>query len=172
MSATRLAAVMVCTLVAAACGDEAAETVTSPETVTFSTAQFSNVIGPGGRRFYSFTLETSTLKIDPSRLEVLVDVPMYASDALVRHAKALQEMPQAGDDCVRLASATAARLGVVAGQRLDIERDGQRAQALLAIDDGLPDGVCLVHGARAALAAVAVQGAAVTLVAERGEAAA
>jgi hypothetical protein len=59
MSATRLAAVMVCTLVAAACGDEAAETVTSPETVTFSTAQFSNVIGPGGRRFYSFTLETS-----------------------------------------------------------------------------------------------------------------
>jgi NADH-quinone oxidoreductase subunit G len=118
------------------------------------------------------TLETSTLKIDPSRLEVLVDVPMYASDALVRHAKALQEMPQAGDDCVRLASATAARLGVVAGQRLDIERDGQRAQALLAIDDGLPDGVCLVHGARAALAAVAVQGAAVTLVAARGEAAA
>lgn len=59
MSATRLAAVMVCALVAAACGDEAAETVTSPETVTFSTAQFSNVIGPGGRRFYSFTLATS-----------------------------------------------------------------------------------------------------------------
>ncbi|MCC6708325.1 MAG: NADH-quinone oxidoreductase subunit G [Gammaproteobacteria bacterium] len=118
------------------------------------------------------TLETSSLKIDSSRLELLVEVPMYASDALVRHAGALQQMPQAGDDCVRVSAATAAKLGLAAGQRLDIERDGQRAHAPLAIDEGLPDGVCLVHGARAALAAIAVQGAAVTLSAARGEAAA
>jgi len=59
MTATRLAGIVVCALVAVACGEDAVETATSPETVTFSTAHFSNVIGPGGRRFYSFTLDTS-----------------------------------------------------------------------------------------------------------------
>ena len=118
------------------------------------------------------TLETSSLKIDSARLELLVEVPMYRADALVRHASALQEMPQAGDDCVHLSSAAAASLGLVAGQRLNIERDGQQVSAQLAIDDGLPAGVCLVHAARSALAAIAVNGAAVTLSAARGEAAA
>jgi hypothetical protein len=59
MIATRLARVILWALIATACGDDAVETVTSPETVTFSTAQFSNTIGPGGRRFYAFTLDTS-----------------------------------------------------------------------------------------------------------------
>lgn len=59
MITPRLAAVVLGALVAVACGDDAVDTVTGPETVTFSTAQFSNVIGPGGRRFYAFTLQTS-----------------------------------------------------------------------------------------------------------------
>lgn len=59
MMTTRLAGAIVCALIATGCGDEAVDTVTSPEVVTFSTAQFSNVIGPGGRRFYAFTLTTS-----------------------------------------------------------------------------------------------------------------
>ena len=118
------------------------------------------------------TLETSSLKVDGAQLELLVEVPMYASDVLVRHASALQEMPQAGDDCVRLASATAASLGLAEGQRVTIERAGQQASALLSIDDGLAPGVCLVHAARPTLAAIAVNGAAVTLSAARGEAAA
>lgn len=45
--------------VASACGEEALDTGISPTTVTFSSAQFSNVIGPGERRFYAFTLTTS-----------------------------------------------------------------------------------------------------------------
>ncbi len=118
------------------------------------------------------TLETSTLKFDTACLELLVEVPMYASDALVRHAAALQEMPQAGDDCVHLSTATAGSLGLAAGQYLRIERDGQHASAQLAIDETLPSGVCLVHAARPALAAIAVNGAAVSLTAVRGEAAA
>ena len=118
------------------------------------------------------TLETSSLKFDTARTELLIEVPMYASDALLRHSSALQEMPQAGDDCVRLSTATAAHLGVVAGQRLQIECNGKLVFAILVIDDGLPVDVCLVHAARAALAAIAVNGAAVTLSAARGEAAA
>ncbi len=118
------------------------------------------------------TLETSTLNFDPARLELLVEVPMYASDALVRHAAALQEMPQAGDDCVHLSSATASSLGLLAGQYLRIERGGQQAGAQLAIDETLPSGVCLVHAARPALAAIAVNGAAISLSVVRDEAAA
>ena len=118
------------------------------------------------------TLETSTLTFDPARLELLVEVPMYASDALVRHAAALQEMPQAGDDCVHLSTATARALGLVAGQYLRIERGGQQASAQLAIDETLPSGVCLVHAARPALAAIAVNGAAISLSVVRDEAAA
>ena len=118
------------------------------------------------------TLETSTLKFDATRLELLVEVPMYASDALLRHAAALQEMPQAGDDCVHLSSATASDLGLVAGQFLHIERDGYQVTAQLAVDETLPGGVCLVYAGRSALAAIAVNGAAVSLSAAQGEAAA
>ena len=118
------------------------------------------------------TLETSTLKFDAARLELLVEVPMYASDALVRHAAALQDMPQAGDDCVRLSTATASALGLHVGQDLHIECEGRQASAPLAIDETLAEGVCLVHGARAALAGIAVNGAALSLRAARGEAAA
>ena len=118
------------------------------------------------------TLETSTLTFDTTRLELLVEVPMYASDALVRHASALQEMPQAGDDCVHVSNATASALGLVAGQSLRIERDGVHATALLAIDETLPGGVCMVYAGRPALAAIAVNGAAVSLSAVRSEAAA
>lgn len=47
------------TAVVSACGDDPLDTGTGPTTVTFSSAQFSNVIGPGERRFYAFTLTTS-----------------------------------------------------------------------------------------------------------------
>ena len=44
--------------VASACGDDSLDTGISPTAVTFSSAQFSNVIGPGERRSYAFTLTT------------------------------------------------------------------------------------------------------------------
>ncbi|MGE0860339.1 MAG: NADH-quinone oxidoreductase subunit NuoG [Gammaproteobacteria bacterium] len=118
------------------------------------------------------TLETSALAIDPARLELLVETPMYATDALVRHAAALQEMPQAGDEGVRVNAATAAGHKLVAGQRVTLARDGIEATGTLTLDEGLADGVVLVCAARPALAPVAVNGAAVTLAAARGEAAA
>ena len=118
------------------------------------------------------TLETSTLSIDAAQLELVVEVPMYATDALVRHADALQQMPQAGDDRARLAPATAAALGLVEGQLIELRRDGERAEATLTLDAGVPPGACLVYGARAALAGVAVNGAAVSLRATQSEAAA
>jgi hypothetical protein len=59
MTAPRLVCAIALAAVAAGCGDDALDTGTSPTTVTFTSAQFSNVIGPGERRFYAFTLSTS-----------------------------------------------------------------------------------------------------------------
>lgn len=118
------------------------------------------------------TLERSSLSIDAGQLELLVEVPMYACDALVRHAAALQQMPQSGDDRVRLNSATAASLGFSNGMRLQLAKDDLAVEAELAIDDSIADGVCLIAGARAALAELAVNGAAVHLQRVSGTAAA
>ncbi|MGR8918879.1 MAG: molybdopterin-dependent oxidoreductase, partial [Gammaproteobacteria bacterium] len=117
------------------------------------------------------TLDASPHAIDGNELELLVEVPMYACDALVRRAPVLQAMPQAGDDSVRMSAATAARLSLGDGEQVALSVEGSDVVTTLAIDDGLADGVCLVDGARAALAELAVNGAAVRLTA-RGDAAA
>jgi len=59
MTSCRLVCVVALAVVAAGCGDDVVDTGTGPTTVTFTSAQFTNVIGPGERRFYAFTLSTS-----------------------------------------------------------------------------------------------------------------
>jgi hypothetical protein len=59
MSAARLLVALVLATAATACGEEAVDTGTGPTTVPFTSAQFSNVIGTGERRFYAFTPTTS-----------------------------------------------------------------------------------------------------------------
>ena len=103
---------------------------------------------------------------------VVADVAMYASDDLVRHAAALQAMPQAGDDCIRVCAETAESLGLAAGTRVALGPDGNRGVAELVIDDRVPTGACLVSAGRAALATSAVYGAAISLSAAKGDAAA
>ena len=109
---------------------------------------------------------------DEGRLEVIVEVPMYRVDQLVRHAPALQQMPHSGDDHVRVAAATAAALGLIEGARIDLVGADAQASAALVIDDRVPPGACLVAGARPALAEIAVQGARIALLQASGNAAA
>ncbi len=59
MTTLRRVCAIVLTAVASACGEDPLDTGTSPTAVTFTSAQFSNVIGPGEGRFYAFTLTTS-----------------------------------------------------------------------------------------------------------------
>ena len=118
------------------------------------------------------TLDTSSVTIDSAQLEVVADVAMYASDDLVRHAAALQAMPQAGDDCIRVCAETAESLGLAAGTRVALGPDGNQGVAELVVDDRVPAGACLVHAGRAALASSAVYGAAVSLSVAEGDAAA
>jgi len=82
-----------------------------------------------------------------------LDVPaLYAGDALVRRASALQATVGAADDRLRVAAATAAALGLAAGARVTVSAGGVQANAELAIDDGVPAQTCVIH-AGSALAA-------------------
>lgn len=57
MTPRPLSGALIAAALTASCSD-GVDTGTSPTTVTFATEQFSAVIDPGGRRFYSFTLDT------------------------------------------------------------------------------------------------------------------
>ncbi|MGE0483324.1 MAG: NADH-quinone oxidoreductase subunit NuoG [Gammaproteobacteria bacterium] len=118
------------------------------------------------------TLESSAHSVAADQLETIVEVPMYRVDGLVRHAGALQEMPQAGDDCVRLAPVTADELGLDHGAMVTLSSGDVTVDARLIVDADVPDGGCLVAGARRALADVAVHGRPVTVTRASGEAAA
>ncbi|MCP5201312.1 MAG: NADH-quinone oxidoreductase subunit G [Gammaproteobacteria bacterium] len=117
------------------------------------------------------TLESSAHAFGDG-LEVVVEVPMYRVDALVRHAGALQDMPQSGDDDVRLAPATASGLGLADGAAVTVSAGKRSVATRLVVDATVPEGVCLVAGARAALADIAVYGGAVSVARASGEAAA
>ena len=119
------------------------------------------------------TLDASRLEVGGTGLEVVVEVPMYRSDAIVRHADALQGMPQAGDDNLRVDAATAAALGLEDGAAIMLEgTNGAQAQARLVVDEGVPEGACVIAAARGALAELAIHGAALALARASGDAAA
>ena len=142
----------------------------SCEEVTREIESLAGEISPSGRRIS--TLESSTANVESGQLELLVDVPMYACDALVRHAEALQEMPQSGDDRVRVSSATAASLRVAEGDSVKVTVGDGHVITEISIDDGVPEGACVIHAARPATAGVAVNGAVVELIAAHGDTAA
>lgn len=83
------------------------------------------------------------------RIDVL---PLYAGDALVRRAPALQSTVGAADDSVRVSAATAATLGLAAGARVTVTAGDVGVSSTLAIDDAVPAGACVIH-AGSALAA-------------------
>ena len=102
-------------------------------------------------------------------LEVLVEVPPYSVDQLVRHAESLQEMPQSGDDYVRLNVASAASLHLSDGDRVGLESEGSRAVAHIKIDDRVPPNTCLIAGGRKLLVNVALNGSLVRIFSMQGE---
>ncbi len=67
------------------------------------------------------------------------DVPIYAGDALVRRAAALQKTDDAQDICVRINSHEAERLGLQAASSVLVKQaDTTSAQLDLVIDDSIP----------------------------------
>ncbi len=80
-------------------------------------------------------------------LELHVTVPLYGTDALVRRASSLQQMPQRTDELARVSPATLARLGVADGATVTLEAEGQRVNARAVADARVPDDVVWVKAA-------------------------
>ena len=102
-------------------------------------------------------------------LEVVVEVPPYSVDILVRHADSLQRMPQAGDDYIRISAKTAADLHLRDGDRVGLESDAGRAIGQLRIDNRLPLDTCLIAGGRRILLDVARNSSVLRIFSMQGE---
>lgn len=74
-----------------------------------------------------------------SGLHSASDVPMYAGDAIVRRADALQRTVDAQSMCVRLNSAEAVRLGVGAASMVTVKQGDNSTALSLVIDNSIPD---------------------------------
>ncbi len=85
--------------------------------------------------------QPATIEINAvsSELHRSSDVPMYASDAIVRRAGSLQKTVDAQSMCVRLNSAEAERLGVIAASTVTVKQGDNSAALMLVIDDTIPD---------------------------------
>lgn len=74
-------------------------------------------------------------------------IPMNAVDPIVRHAPALQQTADRADSVVRVNAATAAQLELVDGETARVEAGAAAAELPLRIDETVPDGCALLHGA-------------------------
>ncbi len=83
-------------------------------------------------------------------LERLADVPIYASDAIVRRSPPLQATADAVAPRARVNAATAAKLGFAAGDKVRVSQGEGSALLDLAIDECLADGVVRVAAAHEA----------------------
>jgi NADH-quinone oxidoreductase subunit G len=75
-----------------------------------------------------------------AHLQRVGEVPIYAVDALVRRAAALQKTRDAAQDCVRINSRQAEQSGVAGAAKVKVTQDGGHSYLPLLIDEGVPDG--------------------------------
>jgi NADH-quinone oxidoreductase subunit G len=90
-------------------------------------------------------------------LQRVADVPIYASDAIVRRARSLQATKDAMQPKAWLHSKELSKLGVQAGALVKVAQGQGSALLEVAADDGLPEGVVRVaagHPATATLGAM------------------
>jgi NADH-quinone oxidoreductase subunit G len=83
----------------------------------------------------------ATVKISPAAKGIFCssDVPMYATDAVVRRAASLQKTIDAQTQCARLNSAEAERLGVDTATTVTVKQGDNSMDLTLVIDDSIPD---------------------------------
>ena len=85
------------------------------------------------------------------------NVPIYALDALVRRAPALQRSACAGAFGVYLNPEEAAGMGVADGDRVAVRQDGSAVEARVVIDEAVPRGCSRIPAAVAGSEALGAQ---------------
>jgi len=84
----------------------------------------------------------------PDKPEAVVEIPLYAGDAIVRRGAALQAVSSTDLDAVYMSSATAKQLGLRADGQALVKGDGAESLLNVAIDDNIGDGCYLLYAAR------------------------
>lgn len=90
-------------------------------------------------------------------LQRVSDVPIYAADAVVRRATALQLTSDAATPCVVMHSSELLKLGVQSGDTVKVSQGQASAHLVVRADDGMPAAVARVaagHPATAGLGAM------------------
>ena len=96
----------------------------------------------------------SALSIDAPALQRIADVPIYATDALVRRSESLQLTTDARAPVASLPSALFAELGLKAGDAVRVSQ-GEHALIIAAVEDlGLASGVVRIPAGHADTAAL------------------
>ena len=96
------------------------------------------------------TLQAASQGDDGSAIERVADVPIYFSDAVVRRAPSLQDTTDGQPPQAWLSAALAEKLGIVAGDLVNVKQGQGVASLMAAIDLGLPSNVVRVAAAHPA----------------------
>jgi len=99
-------------------------------------------------------VEVQIASVGNGGLQRVADVPIYATDAVVRRASALQKTRDAATPCVQMNSAELQKIGAQSGDKVKVSQGQGSAILLAAADDKLPAGVARVAAGHAATAAL------------------
>ena len=106
---------------------------------------------------------TVSVSAPSSGLERVADVPIYATDSIVRRAPALQRARDAAAPAAYLSTATLASLGLNAGDAVEAKTEQGSARLIATTDDTLADGCVRIASAHESTAALGGLSAVVTL---------
>ena len=84
----------------------------------------------------------------------VADVPIYATDPLVRRARSLQQSALARPAEVRLHPEVAQALGVAGRERVQVRQNGRAVELPLVLDEGIPQGCAWIPAGLPASAAL------------------
>ncbi len=93
------------------------------------------------------TVKIETPQESSGKPEAVLEIPLYATDAIVRHGEALQLAPQHNLDSVYLNQSTAKQLGLKHGGQAVVKGDGAETVMTVVVDDTIGDGSYLVYAA-------------------------
>ena len=112
-------------------------------------------------RLRDFTLDAG-LGTRGSGLERIAEVPIYAADAIVRRARALQMTHDAAPPVAWMNRALAGKLGLQDGDSVRVRQGRGEAVLAAGVDDKLPDNCMRIAAARPETAALGAMSGTVT----------